>query len=392
MYAVVDQTGEVRTIEPSVERAVYSAGTIAPAVQIEVMPQHGELGDAVELGQTDPASMPQIALQASGLRPFALAEVMSLSLEGAWSQLRPFFPTTRLHKDGSITPVLVYDTPTSMSRSLLGQNYKTSKETPERPSDVQGLSLLPHSMALTIAAQAGGSLPMKTLCAGASRACKASCLVYSGHNMIDVYNTQVKFARTQALLLRPQAFLRMLVENVGFHAASATRRGYEPFVRLNVFQDIPWELVLPELFSAYSAVRFYDYTKVPGRQVPPNYDLTFSFSGVNDAFVDHEMRRGRRIAVVFLLPGNVETRRCLPLPRTFLGLPVVDGDVSDIRPRDPAPSIVGLRWKLPHGQDVDLEAQENRAFVVRVRQIDGQLVATQSARQEPIVDADSTEA
>jgi len=120
--------------------------------------------------------------------------------------------------------------------------------------------------------------------------------------------------------------------------------------------------------------------------------LTFSWSGVNQRYVESEVARGRRVAVVFLLPGGLHARRSMALPSTFMGLPVVDGDVSDVRPRDPAPGVVGLRWKIPHGKNIQLERQENRAFVVPVAELDGQLVASQSARQEPIVDPDTQEA
>jgi hypothetical protein len=52
------------------------------------------------------------------------------------------------------------------------------------------------------------------------------------------------------------------------------------------------------------------------------------------------------------------------LPDEFLGLPVIDGDVSDMRPYDAAPSIVGLRWKEPKSQNVTLE--KANVFVVLV--------------------------
>jgi hypothetical protein len=183
----------------------------------------------------------------------------------------------------------------------------------------------------------------------------------------------------------------MLVDGIDQHASRS--RKYELFVRLNVFSDIPWELVFPELFAHFSDLTFYDYTKVPGRVTPPNYDLTFSYSGINEAYMDYEIRRGRRVAMVFLsdLPRlSAEKRpRGYGLPKKFLNLNVVDGDVSDVRPRDEAPSIVGLRWKSPHGQDKALERAEERSFVVPVREIDGVLVASQSARQEPIADPDN---
>lgn len=38
-------------------------------------------------------------------------------------------------------------------------------------------------------------------------------------------------------------------------------------------------------------------------------------------------------------------RKGRPLPATYNGIPVIDGDVSDFRPVDPSGVIVGLRAK-----------------------------------------------
>jgi hypothetical protein len=189
-----------------------------------------------------------------------------------------------------------------------------------------------------------------------------------------------------------------------------------PLVRLNVFSDLPWEMMAPGLFDDFRNVQFYDYTKVPGRVVPDNYDITFSYAGTkrNVDSMDHEIRDlGRRVAVVFAasglkrlyevsykvgqvrvtkrsdqkkkldalallhgtstrklgmteVPKRVQYMRRKPegkrpvafsakLPSTFIGLPVIDGDESDMRPYDTEPSVVGLRWKTPANQGTTLE-------------------------------------
>jgi hypothetical protein len=50
-------------------------------------------------------------------------------------------------------------------------------------------------------------------------------------------------------------------------------------------------------------------------------------------------QRGYTVAVVF------STKAGQPLPTTYLGLPVVDGDLHDDRTVDPVGCIVGLRAK-----------------------------------------------
>lgn len=390
LFAVVDPNGELRAYGSNLHKAVEHASTYSERVVVEGADgSGGVLAGFGDFAAKEPSLMPQLALSNAGLRPIDIDTVMRMSLEEAHAKLLPYFPQSRTRKSGEVVAVGTYKTAKSMAENLLGQNYKTSKETPEDPSSVMGLSLLPYDMGKKMSSK---SLPMRGLglCVGSSAACRQACLVYSGHNMIDIYNMVVKTARTESLLLEPEAFARMLVEGVGRHVKPRRGgNGYEPFVRLNVFSDVPWELVFPGLFEMYGEANFYDYTKVPGRMPPSNYDLTFSYSGVNQTYVEYELGRGRRIAVVFLVPGTLQTRREQSLPPTFMGHGVVDGDVSDVRPRDPAPGVVGLRWKLPLGQTADKRQDNQNAFVVPCVEVDGVLVASQSARQEPIVDPDS---
>jgi hypothetical protein len=220
----------------------------------------------------------------------------------------------------------------------------------------------------------------------------------------------------------------MMSENIAIHSKT---RNAEPYVRLNVFSDLPWELICPELFAEHPNTRFYDYTKVVNRDLSatPNYDLTFSFSGDNKPGVAYELNRGRRIAVVFIptvVKEAAERARGEGL-RTHLDadalfgsstgspLEIVDGDVSDVRPRDGGhglgdpddkPVIVGLRWKIPMGRQEEAFAKARAsgfaidglgdgspgvAYAVPVEEFDGLLIAATSARNEPIYDADADE-
>lgn len=397
-YAVISPDGDVVDLVPDVDDAIDVASHIAPMVSVENGPSDAGMSGLGELGAVN-RKRPEHALKMSGLRPMPLPTDRTISLEEAHARLLPFFPNQRFVKMrggkevNDWVPVTAYDTPKKMSERLLGQNYKTAKKdlAIETNTDVQGLSLLP---ARSLKTQRG--FEKINACVGASPACVASCLVYSGHNTIDPYNAVVKAARHKALIKEPVAFLRMLAENIARHAKS---RDAAPYVRLNVFSDLPWELICPELFDTFALLSFYDYTKVENREPPPNYDLTFSFSGINQQQVAHELSRGRRIAVVFVPPRRVPARgEGLPsyvdvgeLFGSALGsLPVIDGDVSDVRPRDLAPSIVGLRWKIPMGRQEAAFAQaQEAAFAVPVLEYNGQLIASQSARNEPIYDADA---
>jgi hypothetical protein len=78
-------------------------------------------------------------------------------------------------------------------------------------------------------------------------------------------------------------------------------------------------------------IKFYDYTKIPNRNVPDKnvYDLTFSYSGVSDfkQNVRKAMDANMRMAVVVRERGVI--------PESIFGMSCVNGDEDDIRYRDP---------------------------------------------------------
>jgi hypothetical protein len=133
-------------------------------------------------------------------------------------------------------------------------------------------------------------------------------------------------------------FFEQLIKEIGSLIRKAERENLIPAVRLNGTSDIQWEKIRYKnqtIFGRFPDLQFYDYTKIPNRKTPLNYDLTFSLSESNEKHARNELSRGRRVAVVFRNE----------LPSTFWSVPVVDGDTSDIRFNDPDKCIVGLKAK-----------------------------------------------
>jgi hypothetical protein len=246
------------------------------------------------------------------------------------------------------------------------------------------------------------------LCIGSSRECRATCLAFTGQNTAIAYNDFSKLFMTRALFFQPLAFARMLMEAVGKHVDHCRhgitfQRGEpkvkcDPYVRMNVYADLPFELFFPEFFdycaSVYPDLSLYDYTKVPGRgPLPkPNYDLTFSYSGVNLDECKKALKSGMRVAVVFLrrtakgskaphpVTGKITYVPAEPVNDiTFLkrrtpagvyeGWPVIDGDEHDMRSKDPAPVIVGLRYKIPQKVEIQqrVTLHDGRVLTGKVR-------------------------
>ena len=120
--------------------------------------------------------------------------------------------------------------------------------------------------------------------------------------------------------------------------------------------------------------RWYDYTKIRrdwGLCAYLGYHLTFSFDGWDNAanlkLCREAIANGVNIAAAFnikrgqSLPTTLESGWC---GLANVNLPIVDGDLTDYRPADPAGVIVGLRYKLPVGSNMGPVEKElfKRAF------------------------------
>jgi hypothetical protein len=138
--------------------------------------------------------------------------------------------------------------------------------------------------------------------------------------------------------------LAMIKRELASFAAKAEREGWTLLVRLNGTSDVRWENYgIPQ---AFPDIQFYDYTKIANRRnVPANYDLTFSYSGVAAyaPYVRIAANAGQRIAVVFRDRDTVQ--RMMLAGDTFMGLQLVDGDDTDIRHLDPQGVVVALYAK-----------------------------------------------
>jgi hypothetical protein len=87
-------------------------------------------------------------------------------------------------------------------------------------------------------------------------------------------------------------------------------------------------------------VNVYDYTKIPSALgVTDGVHRTFSRSESNEPRCLTALWGGSNVAVVF------DTGRYDALPVAWHGYRVIDGDVTDLRFRDPDHVIVGLRAK-----------------------------------------------
>lgn len=195
------------------------------------------------------------------------------------------------------------------------------------------------------------------LCPMAGKAgCREACLFTAGRGAMS----NVMLSRLRKTLFFNQhreAFMLQLHSEIAALQRRAKREGWKLVIRLNGTSDIRFESIpvagKRNIFEAFPRVQFYDYTKIPNRRdIPRNYDLTFSYSGAPEyaPYVSRAIESGQRIAVVFRNRAIVESM--LANGESFMGLPVVDGDDSDIRHRDPKGAIVALYAKGKAKRDI----------------------------------------
>lgn len=184
-----------------------------------------------------------------------------------------------------------------------------------------------------------------------AKTCIKDCLFNAGRGRFANV-TEARIIKTLAWMHDPKAFKARLIKDIQKLVAKAKAEGLTPVVRLNGTSDILIERAFADVLMQFRTVQFYDYTKNPNRfdKLPSNYDLTFSFDGVNIEKCKEILTKGiGRVAVVF------KDR----LPDTFMGFKVIDGDSSDLRFLDPEGVIVGLVAKGSAKSD-----QANQSFVI----------------------------
>src|SRR5215831_7954499 len=195
------------------------------------------------------------------------------------------------------------------------------------------------------------------LCASATPGCIAACLNTAGRGGIDPKIQEARIRKSQWFRADRDGFMQTLEHDVAAHVRSAERHGLKPCVRLNGTSDIPWELVhygradgsRGTILERFPDVQFYDYTKIAirlKRELPANYDLTFSAADGNEAAVEFALAHGARVAVVF----RNRRRPTLParfwqLPKTYRGRRIVGADKHDLRFLEPRGVICALKAK-----------------------------------------------
>jgi hypothetical protein len=189
-------------------------------------------------------------------------------------------------------------------------------------------------------------------CPKRTAGCTSACLNTAGRGGMfkkgETTNTiqKARIRKTQLFFSNRDEFFHQLINDIELAIKQSARLGLTPVFRLNGTSDLSFEKYSimgtgKNIFQLFPQVQFYDYTKILGRKVAhiDNYHLTFSAADGNDADVLGAIAQGYNVATVF---GMKKTQ---PMPETYNGRPVFNGDESDLRFLDPKGVIVGLYAK-----------------------------------------------
>lgn len=200
--------------------------------------------------------------------------------------------------------------------------------------------------------------------------CEAACLYSAGRGKFN-FIQRARIAKTVRFFEQRAEFIRDLAVSVSRLILAGMYAGSIPLIRLNGTSDIRFENVpvsidgltaktirkicgfdIPvgeysSIMAVFPEIQFYDYTKIPNRRdLPANYDLTFSYSGVIsfERYNRRAIESGARVAAVFRTRAGI--------PAEFQGLRTIAGDDTDVRYIEPRGVIVALYAKGAARRDV----------------------------------------
>ena len=183
------------------------------------------------------------------------------------------------------------------------------------------------------------------LCPFRTQGCTNACVGKNGHFAMkngSAYKAQVR--RTTMYFTETEYFYKQLNAEITLIKIKAFSKKSIAVIRLNAYSDINHEkqskrFLGMSIYDIHSDVIFYDYTKDKKKtknNKAKNYFLTYSHN--EDTSIEETLsflKIGINPAIVFEAP----------IPKTYKGYPVFDGDQDDNRFLDPKGHIIALKFK-----------------------------------------------
>lgn len=175
----------------------------------------------------------------------------------------------------------------------------------------------------------------KEVCKGASKGCKASCLINSGRMIMDSA-VQARKNRTAMYFDNKPLFMVQLKGEIAMMLHKASKQGKKLAMRLNGTSDLDWT----EVYNMFPMVQFYEYTKRPDLAKKLN-----KLDNVHITFSKHENHSMRTVRKLVGQGLNVAVVFKDKVPSELIDITVIDGDKNDRRFEDKTGNIIGLKLK-----------------------------------------------
>lgn len=247
----------------------------------------------------------------------------------------------------------------SKSNFKLNKSYKFGYIT-------YGLALAPNN-------QSG-----RNVCPHATPGCIKACnLWFSGHMVMKQVRSAM-IARTNLFFDNRNLFMNKLYKELSLLDKLAKKNNMGAAVRLNTASDLMWEKLDKNLFSEFSEIKFYDYTKSINRVInqgsssfPANYFLTYSYNEKSNIDkVKTLLKSGNNVAFVTDLEYNKNTGYMEKCPE-FLTIGnkeyyTTDGDKNDLRLPDFDGRGRAIILRFKGSNKLKLEAIQN-GFCIKLK-------------------------
>jgi len=207
-----------------------------------------------------------------------------------------------------------------------------------------------------------------TACVGATKACIGACVgAKTGHGKLPSHKI-ARIGKTFLMELFPVEFREIFHEEITKELGRVSMKGYKLAFRFNIASD-HWQIA-DEMASRYQDVSFYDYTAITSAMRTSDRGMckvnrVYSRKDGRDRLTLKMLKDGYAVAVVF----DVSARKKEPLPRTWNGYPVIDGDINDLwftRAYAKGGYVVGLRVK---GSNKQIESCRESGFAAKKEEL-----------------------
>jgi hypothetical protein len=188
--------------------------------------------------------------------------------------------------------------------------------------------------------------------------CSSICVGGNGFAQIFKSVMEARIRKTKLYFENRELFFKQLIQDIEKAIKQSIKANRIPTFRLNAYSDIMFEKikinhnnkVYNNIFEIFPNIKFYDYSKIPNRKTPENYEITYSYYG-NKNHLNKEINN-KNVAIVFD-----------KLPTKYKNKIVVNGDKTDLRLKDNDGEnvVVGLKFK---GSKKALQDGINEGFVI----------------------------